>query len=131
MPCVLKTCSRANVPWVLTCSHVPTFLACLRAHVPWVLKYVLTYQHALCAYVLTCLECLRAHVPTYLACLLAHVPTSLACLRALPAYVLMCQHINFDTTIFSFTATVAEVVHTVSKASEFNCCLSSVKWIHM
>ena len=51
VPCVLKTCSRANVP------SVPTCLAYLRAHV------------------LTCLGCLRAHVPTCLAWLRARVET--------------------------------------------------------
>ena len=45
VPCVLKTCSRANVSCVLTCSraNVPSYL---RAHVP------------------TCFACLRAHVQT-------------------------------------------------------------------
>ena len=41
VPCVLKTCSRANVPYVLTCS---------RANVP----CVLTCSRALRAYVLVC-----------------------------------------------------------------------------
>ena len=35
--------------------------------------------------------------------------------RALRAYVLTCQRASFDATIFSFTAIVAEVVHTVDK----------------
>ena len=53
-------------------------------------KNVLTYQRALRAYVLTCQ-------------------------RALRAYVLTCQRASFDATIFSFTAIVAEVEHTVDK----------------
>ena len=65
-------------------------------------KNVLTCQRALCAYVLTCQHVLRA-------------------------YMLTCKYASFDATIFSFTAIVAEVVHTVvGKASEFNYCLSSV-----
>ena len=51
VPCVLKTCPRANVPCVLTCSR------------------------ALRTYVLTCQRGLRAHVTTCLARLLAHVTT--------------------------------------------------------
>ena len=39
----------------------------------------------------------------------------LKCQRALRAYVLTCQRASFDTTIFSFTAIVAEVIHTVGK----------------
>ena len=74
-------------------------------------KNVLTCQRALCDYVLTCQRALRAYV--------------LTCQRALCAYVLKCQHASFDATIFSFTAIVAEIVHTVGKVSEFNYCLSS------
>ena len=62
VPCVLKTCSRANVPCVLTClrAHVPTCQRALRA-------YVLKYQRALRVYVLTCQRALRNHVPTCFA----------------------------------------------------------------
>ena len=51
----------------------------------------------------------------------------LTCQRALCTYVLTCQRASFDATIFSFTAIVAEVVHTGGKVSEFNYCLSSVR----
>ena len=69
VPCVLKTCSRANVPCVVTCpaclrAHVLTSLAYLRAHVP------------------ACLVCLRTHLPTSLACLRSHLKACLTCLRA-------------------------------------------------
>ena len=110
VPCVLKTCSRTNVPCVLTCQRA------MRV-------YMLTCQRALYAYVPTCLACLRAHAPTCLACLRVHVQTCLTCLRAhvltcrraLTGDVLTCQRGSFDATIFSFTAIVAEVVHTVGK----------------
>ena len=56
VPCVLKMCSRANLPYVLRCSranvpcvhtcYVPTCLVCLCANVPCVLC-VLTCQRAL------------------------------------------------------------------------------------
>ena len=75
-------------------------------------KNVLTCQRALCDYVLTCQRALRAYV--------------LTCQRALCAYVLKCQYASFDATIFSFTAIVAEIVHTVGKVSECNYLLSSV-----
>ena len=70
VPCVLKTCSRANVSCVLTCSraNVPCVLTCSRANVPCVLTctranvpYVLTCQCALRAYVLTCQRALRVN----------------------------------------------------------------------
>ena len=48
VPCVLETCSHANVSCVLTCQRA------LRAH-------VLTCQRALRAYVLTCHRALRAN----------------------------------------------------------------------
>ena len=81
VPYLLKTCSRANVSYVLTCfmclrAHVPTCFACLRA------------LRALRAQVLTCLACLRAHVPTCLACLRANVPC-----------VLMCSCVNMPSSI--------------------------------
>ena len=52
VPCVLKTCSRANVPCMLTCSRANALcvLMCSRANVP----CVLTCQCALGAYVPTC-----------------------------------------------------------------------------
>ena len=108
--CVLKTCSRANIPCVLTCSrasvltwsraNVPCVLMCSRANVPYLLTYlralhayvltcqralhayVFRCQRALCAYVLMFLASERAQVPTCFACLSAHVPTCLACLLA-------------------------------------------------
>ena len=77
MPCVLKTCSRVNVPCVLTCSRAngPSVLAYSRTHVPTCLAYS-------CAHVSTCLACLRAHVPTCYACLRPQVATWFACSRA-------------------------------------------------
>ena len=80
VPCVLKTCSRANVPYLLTCSHanVLCVLTCSRANV----SCVLIYSRADVFCVLTCQRALRAHVPTCLACLRAHVSRCLACLRA-------------------------------------------------
>ena len=70
VPCVLKLCSCANVPCVLTCS---------RANVSCELK---------------CQRVLRAHVPTCLACLRANVSCVLTCQRALRAQVLMCQRVH-------------------------------------
>ena len=66
VPCVLKMCPRANLPYVLTC------LTCLHA----------TCQHVLCAYVpmcLACFACSRANVPCVLKCLGANVPCVLTC----------------------------------------------------
>ena len=91
MPCVLKTCSRANVPCVLTCSR------------------------ALPAYVPVYPVCLRAHVPTCFACLRANVLCALMRSRAIVPCVLTCQRANFDATIFNFATIFAEVVHTVGK----------------
>ena len=62
VPCVLKMCSRDNVPRVLTCSraNVPCLLTCQRI----LRAYVLTWQRSLRAYVLTCQRRLRAHMLT-------------------------------------------------------------------
>ena len=112
VPCVLKTCSRVNVPCVLTCyrvnvpcvltAHVPTFFACLRANVSCV---------CLCAHVPMCFVCSCPHVSTWLVSSCAHVWT---CFEP-------------DTTcvttwspFFSLTAIAVEVVHIVGKAEEFN-----------
>ena len=81
------TCSRANVPCVLTCQ------CALHAYV---------FQHALCAYVLMCPAYLRAHMPcmlmcscAYMPCVLtcscANMPRILTCSRAQRGYVLTCQ----------------------------------------
>ena len=106
MPCVLKTCSCANVPCLLT-YWLPTWLACLRAHVPTCLTYNYVFKclgclranisTALRTHVPICLECLRAYLPACLTCLHPHVPTCLACLCThmsawLASHVLMCQH---------------------------------------
>ena len=87
MPCMLKscshanvlcvvTCSRANVPWVLTYSraNVPCVVKCSRANVPCVSTYsranvlcMLSRSRANVPWVLTCLTCqyvLRAYVLT-------------------------------------------------------------------
>ena len=82
VPCVVKTCSRANVPYVLTCSR---------------------------AYVLCVLTCSRANVPCVLTCSLANVPCVLTCSRAntpcvlthsrartMRAYLLTCQCVLCD-----------------------------------
>ena len=74
VPCVLKTCSRANVPHVLTCQRA------LRA-------YVFTCQRVLRAYVLCILTCSRTSVPYVFMCSRANLPGVLTCQRALPAYV--------------------------------------------
>ena len=83
VPCMLKTCSHANVPYMLTCSSA-------------LCAYLLMSQRALCAYMLkSCtlyvLTCSQANVPCVLTCSCANVPCVLTCLRALHAYVLMCQ----------------------------------------
>ena len=69
-------------------------------------------QGALRAFLLTCQRALRAFV--------------LTCQCVLRVYMLTCQCASFDATILSFTAIVAEVVHTVGKVLEFDYCLSSV-----
>ena len=68
VPCVVKTCSSANVLCVLTC------LLCLRAHVP------------------TFLACLRVKV--FCMLLLAHVPScsEFLALYGLRDHVVNCQH---------------------------------------
>ena len=97
VPCVVKTCSRANVPYVLTCSraYVLCVLTCLRANVPCVLTcshantscvlthsrartmraHLLTCQCTLCDYVLKCQHPLSAYVLTYQRPLSAEVLT--------------------------------------------------------
>ena len=112
-PCLLKTCSRANVLRVLTCSRanvlrVLTCLSCLRTHVP-------TYLACLRAQVPTCLACLRAQVPCMLTCSRANVPCMYVCSLANVPCVITCQRASFDVTIFSLAAIVAEVAHTVEK----------------
>ena len=77
VPCVLKTCSRANVPCVLTCSrgNVPCVLTCSRANIP----CVLTCSRASVPCVLTYS---LAYVPCVLTLSLKSVPCVLACPRA-------------------------------------------------
>ena len=77
VPCVLKTCSRANVLYVVTCSRA------LRG-------YVLTCQRALRAYVQTCQRALRGYVLTCQRALRAYVFTRQ---RAKLAYVLTCKRV--------------------------------------
>ena len=86
MPRVLKTCSCANVSWVLTCSRANVFcvLTCSRGNVP----CMLTCSRANIPCVLTCSRALRANVPTCQRALRAYV---LTCQHALRAYVLKCQ----------------------------------------
>ena len=147
LPCVLETCSRANVPCVLTC------LACLRACQRASRAYMLTCQGALHAYEVICQHVLCAHM------LHANVPwvlTCLTCQYVLRAFVFTCRdalnpllhmvcvtawsHLtillacllsSFDVTFFSFTAIVVELVHNVGKVWQFKECLSSVTWIHI
>ena len=102
---MLKTCSRANVPYMLMC------LVCLCPH----MSTCLACQCALHAYVLMCLACLCAHVPTFLRAnvpcilranmlymlkcqrtLLAYVPYLLTCQCPLRAYVLVCQRATLN-----------------------------------
>ena len=77
VPCVLKTCSRANVPCVVTCScgNVPCVLTCSRANIP----CVLTCSRASVPCVLTYS---LAYVPCVLTLSLKSVPCVLACPRA-------------------------------------------------
>ena len=68
VPCGLKTCSHANVPYVLTylvCirAHVPMYFACLRAS----MTCELTCLRAMRTYVLTCQRDLHVSVPMYLS----------------------------------------------------------------
>ena len=68
-PYVLKTCSRANVPCVLTClravrDHLPMCLACLGAHVP-------TCSSA------NVPQCSCANVRCMLTCSCVNVPSSI------------------------------------------------------
>ena len=65
VPCMLKACSRGNVPCMLTCSrgNVPCVPTCSRANVP----CMLMFSRALCV--------LRHHVPV-----------------ALHTYLLMCKY---------------------------------------
>ena len=120
VPCVLKTCSRANVSCVLTWSlatcraclrtHVPTYLACLRAIQPTcsacLCAHALTYLACLHAIVPTCPACLCVHLPTYLARLRAHVPMCLACLRAHVRLCLVCLCAHVPKCLFCFRANV-------------------------
>ena len=71
-PCVLKTCLRANVPYVLTYSHanVPHVLMCLAcscANVPCVLmcSYAL-HTRALCTYMLVCKRAILNNINLYI-----------------------------------------------------------------
>ena len=75
MPCVLKTCSRANVPCALTCSrtNVLCVLTWSCANVLWVLTWsranvlwVLTCQCALRVYVLICKRIILSNVNSYI-----------------------------------------------------------------
>ena len=78
VPCVIKTCSRANVPYVLTCSRakVPCVPACSRANLLWVLTC--SRVNAPCVRmcsrfkVLCMLPCSHANVTCVLTCLRAH-----------------------------------------------------------
>ena len=101
LPCVLKTCSRANLPFMLTClrANVPSVLTCQRAmcaNVPSVLRY----QRAMRAYVPTCPACQHAlsayvcHVSAYLACSCTHMSTWLKSIAShgLCDHVITCQH---------------------------------------
>ena len=89
VPCVLKTCSRANVTCVLTYSRV------LRSHVP----TCLACSPVLCAHVPTCLACLRAKVSCVLMCSRTNVSWVLTCSRADVPWVLKCSHINVPSSI--------------------------------
>ena len=89
VPCVVKTCLRANVPYVLTCSraYLLCVLTCSRANVPCVLTSSL-------ANVPCVLTCSRSNTP----CVLKHSRARtmraylLTCQCALCDYVLKCQH---------------------------------------
>ena len=98
VPCVLKTCSRANVSCVLTWS-LATCRACLRTHVP-------TYLACSRAIQPTCSACLYAHASTYLARLRAHVPMCFACLRAHVRLCLVCLRAHVPKCLLCFRAKV-------------------------
>ena len=120
VPFVLKTCSCANMPCVLTCSRTKC-LACLHAYMP-------TYLACSCAYVPTRLVYLRACVSSMLTCLCANVSCVLTRSRANVPWVpcliwlaLPCDHLltcfvssvsSFDVTFCSFTAIVVGAVNT-------------------
>ena len=123
VPCVLKTCSRTNVPCVLTClrSNVSSVLMCqrvLRVHVPckltnshasvpcvllWSranLSCVLTLSRVNVASVLTCQRALRAHVPVRFECLRAS-RVNMPCLYIHVSTGLASSHAHVSTCLES------------------------------
>ena len=110
MPCVLKTWSRASVPYVLRCQPA------LRAHVP------RRCQPALRVYVLTCLACSRANVPCVLTCSRAlctdvSVPTCfalLSCSRASVHWVLTCLSCQYALRGYVLTSQHCVWAHTLT-----------------
>ena len=107
--CMLKTCWRANVIYMLKCSrsNMPCVLTCSLANMSCVVTiHVLTCLAWLRAYVLWVLTCSRANVLCVFTCSRANVPcflTFFTCqhalrayvrryLRSLRAHVLTCQH---------------------------------------
>ena len=120
VPCVLKTCSRTNVPCVLTyqrvfCAHVPACLACSRA----LQAYVLTCQRALRASVITCQLVLRTYVITCQRSVRAHMPTCFACSRANAFWVLTCLTCQHALLIYS----------RVNGACELTCSRVNMPWV--
>lgn len=125
VPCVTKTCERANVPGVLICSRANALcvVLCLSANLPRVLRY-LTCKNPLHTYVLTCQHVMRAHVSICIESI------SIAW-HDFRDHVITCQHACFDATFFSFAAIAADVIHTVGKVDKFNHCFSSVTCIYV
>ena len=99
-----KTCSRNNVPCVLT------------------------YQGALCAHLATCLACLRVKVPTCFACLHDHLPAWLACSCGIALCVLSSSRVNMFCVLMYSRVNVASEL--TSSSTNMLCipCLTLLAW---
>ena len=92
VPCMLKTCSRVNVSYVLTCLRfdMPCVLRCSYANVPCVLMCSCANQRVLR------IRCSQTNVSCVLTCSRANVPwvlTFFACQHGLLTYAPMCQRV--------------------------------------
>ena len=118
MPCVLKTCSHADVPCVLACNgcqrvlraYVLTCQHVLHAH-------VLTWQCPLCAYVFTCSS---ANVSCVLTCSRDKAPYVLTCSRANLLCVLSCSHVSMSSVL---------IYSRVNVACELMCSHTNMSWV--
>ena len=86
VPCVLKTCVRANVLCIFTCSR--TNVPFLRTHSRANLLCMLTYSRANVSCVFMCL---CGNVPCMLKCSRVNVPCVLTCSRVIVLYMLTHQ----------------------------------------